>query len=120
MTTEDEEPGTRPVAYEIEIRVEGTVKVMVTAASRAEAATKVKMERDYISVHDATVVGVQVKEPRPRYEGNDPKIGVHIGHCCVIDGCKYGDEDCPVVTEKYAQSYPCEDCHNRTDRNGYY
>ena len=25
-------------------------------------------------------------------------VGVHQTHCCVVHGCKYGDEDCPVVT----------------------
>lgn len=36
--------------------------------------------------------------------------GVHITHCCVLHGCKYGDEDCPVVTQEAVQKYECEDC----------
>jgi len=36
---------------------------------------------------------------------------VHESHCCPIHGCKYGDENCPVVlklTEKYSDH--CEMC----------
>lgn len=36
--------------------------------------------------------------------------GVHETHCCVFHGCKYGDDDCPVVTRKASQVYDCEDC----------
>lgn len=36
--------------------------------------------------------------------------GVHIHHCCVIHGCKYGDPSCPVVLKKKDQAYTCEDC----------
>lgn len=35
---------------------------------------------------------------------------VHITHCCAVHGCKYGDEDCPVVNLRVKQAYPCEDC----------
>jgi hypothetical protein len=35
---------------------------------------------------------------------------VHIGHCCAFHGCKYGDEDCPVVSGEELQAYPCEYC----------
>ena len=36
--------------------------------------------------------------------------GVHRTHCCVLHGCKYGDEDCPVWNKKIKQDYPCEEC----------
>ncbi len=39
--------------------------------------------------------------------------GVHITHCCVKHGCKYGDIDCPVATKLVLQKYPCEDCINK-------
>lgn len=38
------------------------------------------------------------------------KIGVHVTHCCIVHGCKYGDRDCPVVLGKSDQHYLCEDC----------
>ena len=43
---------------------------------------------------------------------------VHITHCCVTHGCKYGDEDCPVANKKVAQSYSCEECvaYNMVDK----
>lgn len=37
-------------------------------------------------------------------------IGVHINHCCVLHGCKYGDENCPVVGRQVEQEYLCEQC----------
>jgi hypothetical protein len=40
------------------------------------------------------------------------KIGVHATHCCKQHGCKYGDEDCPVVLGEVKQVYPCEECGN--------
>lgn len=35
---------------------------------------------------------------------------VHTEHCCVIHGCKYGEEDCCVVTKRLPQSFNCERC----------
>jgi hypothetical protein len=35
---------------------------------------------------------------------------VHTEHCCVIHGCKYGNEECPVVLGISTQSYMCEEC----------
>lgn len=43
---------------------------------------------------------------------NVDHIGVHATHCCFIHGCKYRDDDCPVVTGKVEQKYLCEDCVN--------
>lgn len=37
--------------------------------------------------------------------------GVHSTHCCVNCGCKYGDEDCPVMLGLIKQQYKvCQDC----------
>lgn len=33
-------------------------------------------------------------------------------HCCVIHGCKYGYDRCPVVREDVKQEYICESCYN--------
>lgn len=40
------------------------------------------------------------------------KVEVHRTHCCVLHGCKYGDEDCPVVKGKIKQDFICEQCEN--------
>jgi len=32
---------------------------------------------------------------------------IHTEHCCKNCGCKYGDEDCPVVLGTKEQTYPC-------------
>lgn len=37
-------------------------------------------------------------------------------HCCVWHGCKYGYEDCPVVTRLLVQEHPCEDCGQEDPR----
>lgn len=38
-------------------------------------------------------------------------IDVHTIHCCVLHGCKYGeDETCTVTTQLAPQEYPCESC----------
>jgi hypothetical protein len=34
----------------------------------------------------------------------------HTEHCCSKHGCKYGDEDCTVVSGVKSQSGPCEQC----------
>ena len=41
------------------------------------------------------------------------KIRVHQSHCCFYHGCKYGDTECPVLTGRVEQLYPCEDCDQR-------
>lgn len=35
---------------------------------------------------------------------------VHVAHCCILHGCKYGDDDCPVALGKMKQEFPCESC----------
>ena len=35
---------------------------------------------------------------------------VHAGHCCILHGCKYSYNKCPVVTGKIKQLYLCESC----------
>jgi len=44
-------------------------------------------------------------------------VGVHINHCCIIHGCKYGDEDCPVAYGTAKQAYPCWDCYDEWEVN---
>lgn len=40
----------------------------------------------------------------------DPR-GTHASHCCVIHGCKYGqDEACVVAMKVTQQDYLCEEC----------
>ena len=37
---------------------------------------------------------------------------VHTEHCCILHGCKYGeDKNCTVVTRHAPQSYTCETCY---------
>lgn len=42
---------------------------------------------------------------------------MYITHCCIIHGCKYGDDDCPVVTKKVKQEYTCEGCNESGIKN---
>lgn len=45
------------------------------------------------------------------------QIGVHATHCCKICGCKYGNDDCPVVKGSVEPVYKCYECES-TDCNG--
>ncbi|ASV44386.1 hypothetical protein PBI_SCTP2_371 [Salicola phage SCTP-2] len=40
---------------------------------------------------------------------------VHTEHCCIQHGCKYCDDDCPVVNGIKTQSFECEDCDHDSD-----
>jgi hypothetical protein len=40
---------------------------------------------------------------------------VHTEHCCKDCGCKYGDDDCTVVTKTRVQSYDCGTAYTCTD-----
>lgn len=43
-------------------------------------------------------------------------IDIHVTHCCINCGCKYGDDHCSVVSGKTKQKYICYDCnHNPSD-----
>jgi hypothetical protein len=42
-------------------------------------------------------------------------LGVHVEHCCLIHGCKYSADDCPVVDGTVTQEYPCELCGDESD-----
>jgi hypothetical protein len=44
---------------------------------------------------------------------------VHSTHCCKIHGCKYGNEDYPVVLGNEEQEYPCEECSDESDVDDY-
>ena len=35
---------------------------------------------------------------------------VHTRHCCAKHGCKYGDDNCTVVSGEKIQEYTCEIC----------
>ncbi|MEO6301870.1 MAG: hypothetical protein ABIP51_01740, partial [Bacteroidia bacterium] len=54
----------------------------------------------------------KVQEAISKNESTIPKNEwpVHEAHCCLYSGCKYGDQDCPVVLELIEQKYICEDC----------
>lgn len=40
------------------------------------------------------------------------EYGVHASHCCVMHGCKYREDDCPVVNKVVEQEYVCEVCYD--------
>ena len=39
----------------------------------------------------------------------EQEIRIHDAHCCQAHGCKYGDDDCPVVAGQVEGIY-CEEC----------
>lgn len=44
------------------------------------------------------------------------RYGVHAAHCCARCGCKYGDEDCPVVSGEIEAKYDCSECDDEFDQ----
>jgi hypothetical protein len=54
---------------------------------------------------------VKVEEDKTSILSSLPKEewGVHRTHCCKKHGCKYSDEDCPVVLGHVEQDYRCEE-----------
>lgn len=64
-----------------------------------------KMENDKI---DPKIVGIDIGCGTV----SPDRVGVHVNHCCVIHGCKYGDSDCPVKNGNIPQMYLCESCTN--------
>lgn len=42
-------------------------------------------------------------------ESSIDEVGVHATHCCSKHGCKYNDNDCPVVNGK-VEGVVCESC----------
>lgn len=49
-------------------------------------------------------------ETNKNVEMSDAEYGSHLNHCCIKHGCKYGDENCPVVLGRDKQIYSCEEC----------
>jgi hypothetical protein len=60
----------------------------------------------------------EIRLPMRRFvPGPESEMDVHTEHCCVYHGCKYRDDDCPVVRQTKKQSLPCESCYY--DSEGY-
>lgn len=47
---------------------------------------------------------------------NKERWNVHEAHCCPKCGCKYGYDDCPVVSGETQALYDCMDCLDNKDR----
>ena len=58
---------------------------------------------------DPTLFGVL--EGALNNEIPEEKYGVHENHCCKEHGCKYSEQQCPVVNGKIEQAFPCEECN---------
>ena len=69
-----------------------------------ECLTKMDIDRDKVIPYKMT------EDEKSKLDKNTL---VHVAHCCVKHGCKYGDipsDPCPVVDKKHRQKYLCEDC----------
>lgn len=52
----------------------------------------------------------------PELKAVKTNLEVHLNHCCLTHGCKYGDgQKCPVESGKYIQLFPCEECHHEQE-----
>lgn len=43
---------------------------------------------------------------------------VHVGHCTLEGGCKYGDDDCPIFTGKVEPIFTLDDEYELTSIPG--
>lgn len=68
--------------------------------------------KNLITIEKSKIVLPVPKKPNQK---EMKKYGVHITHCCLKDGCKYGDEDCPVALGLLEQSGKCERCQDNND-----
>jgi hypothetical protein len=47
--------------------------------------------------------------------GSRSWYAVHMRHCCMVHGCKYGENECPVVNEIAQQDHPCAECKEQEE-----
>ena len=65
-----------------------------------------------LSRHDLEFIKGMTLPVRMFTPGPESEKDVHTEHCCVVHGCKYGENDtCPVTTETKKQSGACEYCY---------
>jgi hypothetical protein len=67
-----------------------------------EAEAEVKRLREKLGIADLGIAEFTA--------GATETKNFHTEHCCQKHGCKYGYDDCPVVTGQQKQSFPCESC----------
>lgn len=73
------------------------------------AASLLRRHREEMAAGETVVVAVGA-DLRVDLRKQPYRIGVHATHCCLLHGCKYGDDACPVKSREVAQEYPCEYC----------
>lgn len=73
------------------------------------------MQEMVLSRHDLEFLK-HLALPVPMFTpGPESEKDVHTEHCCVIHGCKYGKDDCPVMNDVKRQSHACESCYMDAD-----
>lgn len=58
-----------------------------------------------LAAFDVTIFTLPSKEISKKSDA--PPRDVHTEHCCVVCGCKYGDQDCTVTNKLKKQSFEC-------------
>ncbi len=79
---------------------------MIPAALNYYEGMRGEIITEVISFDGEVLTTLGANEPTELPKG----VGVHVTHCCLDHGCKYGDDDCPVEKGLYPQCYPCETC----------
>jgi len=82
---------------------EGSTKEEMLAIEKKGAETQV----EYMDMLDATSE-ITIDHFPIGELSHDKGGGCHPSHCCARCGCKYNDEDCPVVTGEVTQDYDCD------------
>ena len=68
------------------------------------------MEEDKVDEDEAIEIYNEERETWLDYYVVEAREGVHKTHCCVKHGCKYNEDDCPVVNDRIKQTYNCPEC----------
>lgn len=95
--------------YRVEVIYQMKGTVMVHAEGEQDAINEAAKR---VQECGGAFMGGRPVQPPPPYTGKSPNIKQHVGHCCQLHGCKYGDRKCPVVTKKFQQEYLCMDCEH--------
>lgn len=70
------------------------------------------MEEDDVNEDEAYEIYEEERESWLDYYVVEAKWDIHATHCCVRHGCKYNEDDCPVVNDKIKQTYNCPKCNS--------
>ena len=82
-------------------------KAILEAFRYATIVQMTALRRMYPDVYEIWKYWQEDRHPEP-----EENKCTHTEHCCFVHGCKYCEDNCPVVTRQKKQSHPCMDCED--------